>query len=275
MKGYTSRTYQGIPVGFEIRRQIGKDKIFRVRHGNGYYGSTLGELIQDKFNYVVPGSINNSEGSYARDFIREAVQAWQALSESAKNVWRAKEKSYPGRSGYSLFISDYIRRNYAVATFIEDADKDTKVETEKTADEDRVRIKTGGVYRAVVGPAGCETVYGFFHDRGDPTEFDFDQGDLTTDATWRDLDLSGIVPAGAKTVGLYVVILDDAVSSTLQFRKNGNTGLYNIGIVGTQVANVPIWVHLVVACDANRVIEYNGANLAFTLIGVLVTGWWK
>lgn len=140
MKGYTSRNYQGVPLGFEIRRQISKDKIFRVRHGNGFYGSTLGELIQDKFNYVVPGSINNSEGSYARDFLREAVLAWQALSESAKNVWRAKEKSCRGTTGYALFISDYIKRNYAVASFIKDADGDSYETIEKTADCDTLEL---------------------------------------------------------------------------------------------------------------------------------------
>lgn len=139
MKGYLSRRYQGIPVGLEIRRDIGKDKIFRIRHGNGHYGSILGERIHDKYDYIVPDSIKNSPGSVARWWMTEAVKAWQALSEPEKNEWRKLEKSYKGTTGYALFISNYIKEHYMVPTHIKDADGDTIVHTESTPDDDTIK----------------------------------------------------------------------------------------------------------------------------------------
>lgn len=114
-----------------------------------------------------------------------------------------------------------------------------------------------------------------YHDRGDPSAYDFTQATLITDATWRDMDLSSIVPSDAKTVLLNVSITDDAVSSWLTFRKNGNTNNINNGIIFTQVANVQIVQDVIVACDTSQIIEYIGANLAFTSIDISVKGWWK
>lgn len=105
-------SYDNIPLGLEARKSIGQAYTFRVRRGNGYAGSVQGRRYQDKFVYTVPGSINNPEGQHARDILTAAVAAWQGLSESAKNFWRAKEKSYKGRSGYSLFIKNYFLINY-------------------------------------------------------------------------------------------------------------------------------------------------------------------
>lgn len=114
-----------------------------------------------------------------------------------------------------------------------------------------------------------------FHDRGDPTGHDFDVDDFTTDNTWNDLDLSSIVPVGAKAVLLEVYIKDDAVNTTLEFRENGNSNDFNTTILRTQVANVFNIADMIVASDVNRVIEYRGSDLAFVAIYVAVRGWWK
>jgi len=112
-----------------------------------------------------------------------------------------------------------------------------------------------------------------FHDRGDPGAYDKD--DFTTDGDWHDWDLSAIVPAGAKAVLLRIMLQDDAVASWLQFRENGNSNAYNYIIVRTQVANVVIDADAICSCDSDRVIEYRGADLAFTSTRVIVKGWWK
>lgn len=114
-----------------------------------------------------------------------------------------------------------------------------------------------------------------FHDRGDATDWDFEVGDLNTNGAYHDLDLSGIVPAGAKAVALYVYIADDAVNSYLWFRKNGNANSYNRSLLRIQVANVYYDTNIVVACDTNRVIEYLAANVTWVAISILVIGWWK
>lgn len=112
-----------------------------------------------------------------------------------------------------------------------------------------------------------------FVDRGDPSATDFDEGDLTQDGGWYDLDLSSIVPSGAIAVLLLVWIKDDAVNTVLQFRKNGNSDIYNTSILRTQVVNVFNDADTIVACDSNRVIEYK-ASAAITSLGIIVRGWW-
>lgn len=113
-----------------------------------------------------------------------------------------------------------------------------------------------------------------FADRGDPAANDYAVADLTTDGAWHDLDLSSIVPAGAKAVLLYVQILDNAASSLIVFRKNGIANSANAGVVSMQVANITNRADIIVACDTNRVIEYLATNTTWTSIGICVRGWW-
>lgn len=119
------------------------------------------------------------------------------------------------------------------------------------------------------------TGYGFFHDRGDPSSSDKTAANFTTDDTWRDLDLSSIVPAGTKTISLRLTVRDDAAGSLLAFRKNGNSNGINDGEIYTQVANVYNSADILVACDSNRVIEYKATNTTWTDIYLVVKGWWK
>lgn len=113
-----------------------------------------------------------------------------------------------------------------------------------------------------------------FYDRGDPITPDFTVADFTTDATWRDLSLASIVPAGAVAVVLKVILKDDAVGSQIAFRKNGNAYIYNTGELRTQAVDVVLTGDIYVFLDAGRIIEYYGSNLAFTGITVTVKGWW-
>lgn len=111
-------------------------------------------------------------------------------------------------------------------------------------------------------------------DRGDPASVDFDEGDLTTDNTWNDLDLSSIINnSRAKAVVLRLVVEDDAVASIFSVRKNGNSNSVAIPSLRTQVANVATDGMLIVACDTSQVIEYRASNLAWVSIGIVVIGW--
>lgn len=115
---------------------------------------------------------------------------------------------------------------------------------------------------------------GSFVNRGDPATWDFDQDDLTMDASWRDLDLSSIVATGAKAVLLSVWLVDNSVSQQLYFRKNGNSNAWAIAPMRTQVANVTIQATHVVPCDTSQVIEYY-ASAGISTIYITVMGWWK
>lgn len=110
-------------------------------------------------------------------------------------------------------------------------------------------------------------------DSGDLSAFSKTKADLTTDNTWRDLDLSAIVPAGAVAVLLEVTVNDDAAGNSIQFRKNGNSNAYNVAIVLAPVADVDQYQQVIVFCDTSRVIEYKATNTTFTTINIIVSGW--
>ncbi|MBA7646730.1 hypothetical protein ES703_54496 [subsurface metagenome] len=114
-----------------------------------------------------------------------------------------------------------------------------------------------------------------FVDRGDPADYDFAVGDFITDNTWRDLDLSSVVPAGAKAVLFRIQIKDNVTSSQMEFREKGNSNTINATKLRTVVANLYHDVDWIVACDSNRKIQYRGSNLAFVAIDVIIKGWWK
>jgi hypothetical protein len=112
-----------------------------------------------------------------------------------------------------------------------------------------------------------------FVDRGDPAAADWTEVDLTMDGTWRDLDLSGVLPSNAVAVALALFIQDDAVASRIRFRENGNSNGFNVANARTVVANVQHAFDLIVACDSNQVIEYD-ATANTDSIDITIKGWW-
>jgi hypothetical protein len=117
---------------------------------------------------------------------------------------------------------------------------------------------------------------GAYIDRGNPASeaYDYTLSDFTTDATWRDLDLSAIVPAGAKAIQVFISIEDGTTEKYFFLRKNGNTSFYNVVGNRTQVANVLTSYTITVGCDANQVVEYRASNVTFTTINLMVAGWY-
>lgn len=112
-----------------------------------------------------------------------------------------------------------------------------------------------------------------FTDRGDPDSYDFRVADFTTNDNWYDLDLSSIVPSGAKAVVFTYWLEDDVVSSRIYFRKNGNSYSRAVGKARVIVADQEHWGTIIVPCDSNRIIEYRATNTTFTRLDIVVTGW--
>lgn len=119
------------------------------------------------------------------------------------------------------------------------------------------------------GSQGMEYV-----DRGDPSAIDYEVGDLTTDGTWRDLDLSSIVPAGAVAVHVWVYASDNLALQQFKLRKNGNSNEINMLWGFTPAADVPWSGSDEVACDTNRIIEYWFSNTTWSTININIRGWW-
>lgn len=110
--------------------------------------------------------------------------------------------------------------------------------------------------------------------RTDAAANDFSVGDFTTDATWNDLDLSGIIPVGAKAVVVKILARDGSVNFSFQFRKKGNSNVTEYFGIRTQVNNIYIANQGVVECDSDRVIQYFGSNTTWTAVYVHIMGWY-
>lgn len=109
-------------------------------------------------------------------------------------------------------------------------------------------------------------------DRSGIAAEDFDQGDLTMDNAWHDLDLSAVVPAGATVVYLRVNTYDNSATAYLLLRKNGSVGAFDARMCRTPVVDTNLENYILVGCDASRVIEYL-ANETFTAINIVILGW--
>lgn len=104
--------YDSLPLGVEVRKQIAHEFTFRVRRGNGCFGSIDGKKYQDKMTYYVPSSINNVQGQSARNALSSAVYNWKTtLTPAQKEAYnkRAAEKRF--LSGYNLYVGEYVRAN--------------------------------------------------------------------------------------------------------------------------------------------------------------------
>jgi len=110
MKTIQNRIYSGVILGVAIRRSIAKDRTFRVRPGNGFYESILGEEYQDQYDYFVPSSINNTESEpYRRQWIA-AVHKWKYdLTDSEKEAYNKRVLKGLRMSGYNLFMREAMR----------------------------------------------------------------------------------------------------------------------------------------------------------------------
>lgn len=140
--------------------------------------------------------------------------------------------------------------------------------------EDGLTDESGNTSNRIIPVSGISSKHnGWIVDRGDAAGSDWTVGDFTTDGTWRDLDCSSIVPAGAKFIHFRMVLRDDAVGSGFRLRKKGNSNAVNVFMQYTQVANVYITINEKVPCDSSRFVQYMGDNLTFDTINLTVIGW--
>ncbi len=117
------------------------------------------------------------------------------------------------------------------------------------------------------------SAYGFVRNRGTVAAIDFAVGDLTTDATWNALDLSGIIPTTAKFVLLSVHVSDDVAGEVLIFRPTAGDPNENRSTIATQVANIANYADMWVPVGASRAVYYYATNVVWTTINITVKGW--
>jgi hypothetical protein len=113
-----------------------------------------------------------------------------------------------------------------------------------------------------------------FVDRGDPATGDFEVGDFTIDDTYRDFDLSSIVPSNARAVLMTVVIRSsDGTGSYIGFRRNGNVNQAAVPVLRTQ-STVKNDNTVTVAIGSDGLLEYIAGGTNITDLGVTILGWW-
>lgn len=93
-------------------------------------------------------------------------------------------------------------------------------------------------------------------------------------AAWYDLDLSSIVDSGAVLILLYVQLNTDSTTPYIFFRKNGVASTLEINGIRQSVANISTYRNILVACDANRIIEYKLQDQD-RACNIVIGGWWK
>ncbi len=111
-------------------------------------------------------------------------------------------------------------------------------------------------------------------DRGDPAAADFTVANFTDDATWRDLDLSAIVPASARAILLEIDFKSVSAGKEIRFRKYGQSNAINHWDAEAALGNIHQSAMAIVAIDQNRKIEYNIDNAVWTQLDFTVRGWW-
>lgn len=113
-----------------------------------------------------------------------------------------------------------------------------------------------------------------FVDRGDFDTTDFGGYDFNQDGDWHELDLSGIIPAGAKGVCFWFDGYSDTVESHVMFRPKGWTHLGNGSDAIAQVAGVLIRYEFTLGLGADRIIEYAFHTSDWEWLGLVVKNWW-
>ena len=87
----------GIPLGFQVRRQVGKEWIFRVKQGT-----------QEKYPYFVPANPQTPGQQSWRTTFTSGVAAALALTEGEKEVYRKDAYRKKGQTWFTRFMAQYL-----------------------------------------------------------------------------------------------------------------------------------------------------------------------
>ena len=89
--------HEGIPLGIQVRRQINKEWIYRVKSGT-----------QQKYAYFVPANPQTEPQQSWRTTFTAGVTAALALTEGQKEAYRADAYRKPGQTWFTRFMAQYL-----------------------------------------------------------------------------------------------------------------------------------------------------------------------
>lgn len=112
--------------------------------------------------------------------------------------------------------------------------------------------------------------------RGDPGTWDYEDGFgglFIKDWTWHDLDMSAVVPPGAKLVLFCLTMTAYAAGNLIRFRKKGQVNQNNMSERITQVDGISQSFDVWITPDDNAFIQYLAAPDDWLVIDITVRGW--
>jgi len=113
-----------------------------------------------------------------------------------------------------------------------------------------------------------------WHARDNPASDDFDQDDLIDDLDWHELDLSAIVPAGAKCVSMHIRALNTDVGKVIYLRQHGYTATFGTCSARIIVAGLDHAWYRPLGISTDRKIDYRMSIGGWTSVRFGFRGWW-
>ena len=113
-----------------------------------------------------------------------------------------------------------------------------------------------------------------FVDRGIISDYDFDEGSLTQDGAYHDLDLSAIIPCGNIPVLIQFVCNHTVATKYMKVKKKGATNDYQAFVYCVHTADKDMRGECIVFCDKDRKLEYLFDAPAWLGSRLTVMGWW-
>ncbi len=100
--------YYDFGIGVEARGSIAKTKTYRVRTGNGHYGTILGKKYQDEMDYKVVRDPKTEDQQAWRGIFADSVASALLLTEEQREPYKKTAQEEGGQSWISVFIREYL-----------------------------------------------------------------------------------------------------------------------------------------------------------------------
>lgn len=113
-----------------------------------------------------------------------------------------------------------------------------------------------------------------FVDRGDTFPYDWTEATLDLDGQWHVLNVSTIVPAGARAILFRLQIKAPDINRKFFLRKAGHVLPPNRVTAMTTVADVATWQDVIVAVGDVRWVEYYAHPVTWSTVRLHIAGWW-
>ncbi len=89
--------HEGIPLGFQVRKHINKEWIYRIKCGT-----------QEKYPYFVPSNPQTESQQNWRAKFTAGINAAKLLTEEEKEAYKKIAYRKPGQTWHSVFMSEYL-----------------------------------------------------------------------------------------------------------------------------------------------------------------------